>query len=145
MGRCQPRGRRILPGYHGTLKFNGAASPPQSVIQLSSPHRSPIRPTATVYRIPTAAAAQALTVSVNSSAIARLGIIIDNDNMPHLLVIFKSNESKVYRYIFEDDLSSGAARRWNELLNDDDARNATSWGSMLHRALKHGDLETIEV
>jgi hypothetical protein len=102
-------------------------------------------PTATVYSIPTAAAAQALTVSVNSSAIARLGIIIDNDNMPHLLVIFKSNESKVYRYIFEDDLSSGAARRWNELLNDDDARNATSWGSMLHRALKHGDLETIEV
>jgi len=101
--------------------------------------------TATVYSIPTAEAAQALTVSVNSSAIARLGIIIDNDNMPHLLVIFKSNESKVYRYIFEDDLSSGAARRWNELLNDDDARNATSWGSMLHRALKHGDLETIEV
>jgi uncharacterized membrane-anchored protein len=101
--------------------------------------------TATAYSIPTAEAAQLLTVSVNSTAISRLGIIIDNDDMPHLLVIFKSNQNKVYRYIFEDDLSSGAARRWNELLNDDDARNETSWGSMLHRALKHGDLETIEV
>ena len=101
--------------------------------------------TATVYSIPTAEAAQLLTVSVNSTAISRLGIIIDNDDMPHLLVIFKSNQNKVYRYIFEDDLSSGAARRWFELLNDDEAKSATSWGSMLHRALKHGDLEKIEV
>ena len=101
--------------------------------------------TATVYCIPTAAQAQLLTVAVDSSAIARLGIVIDNDNIPHLLVIFNSNTSKVYRYIFEDDLSSGAARRWHDLLNDDEAKSATSWGSMLHRALKHGDLEKIEV
>ena len=101
--------------------------------------------TATAYATFTADQALLLTVAVNSSAIARLGIVIDNDDMPHLLVIFKSNESKVYRYIFEDDLSSGAAFRWNALLNDDDARAATSWGSELHRALKHGDLETIEV
>ena len=101
--------------------------------------------TATAYTTFTAEAAQLLTIAVNSSAISRLGIVIDNDNMPHLLVIFKSNTNKVYRYIFEDALSSGAARRWNELLNDDDARNETSWGSMLHRALKHGDLETIDI
>ena len=101
--------------------------------------------TATAYATFTADQAQLLTATVNSSAIARLGIVIDNDNMPNLLVIFKSNESKVYRYIFEDDLSSGAAFRWNELLNDDDARNQTSWGSELHRALKHGDIEPIEV
>ena len=101
--------------------------------------------TATAYSIPTAEAAQLLTVSVNSTAIARLGIVIDNDDMPHLLVIFNSNTNKVYRYIFEDDLSSGAARRWHDLLNDDEAKSATSWGSMLHRALKHGDLEKIEV
>ena len=101
--------------------------------------------TATAYATFTAEAAQLLTVAVNSSAISRLGIVIDNDDMPHLLVIFKSNESKVYRYIFEDDLSSGAARRWNELLNDDEAKSATSWGSELHRALKHGDIEPIEV
>jgi hypothetical protein len=101
--------------------------------------------TATVYSIPTAEQARNLTVAVDSSAIARLGIVIDNDNIPHLLVIFNSNTNKVYRYIFEDDLSSGAARRWYDLLNDDEAKSATSWGSMLHRALKHGDIEPIEV
>jgi sorbitol-specific phosphotransferase system component IIBC len=101
--------------------------------------------TATVYCIPTAEQAQLLTVAVDSSAIARLGIVIDNDNIPHLLVIFNSNPDKVYRYIFEDDLSSGAARRWFELLNDDEAKSATSWGRLFHRALKHGDIEPIEV
>ena len=101
--------------------------------------------TAAVYCIPTVQQARNLTVSVDSSAIARLGIVIDNDNIPHLLVIFNSNPDKVYRYIFEDDMSSGAARRWFELLNDDEAKSATSWGSMLHRALKHGDIEPIEV
>lgn len=98
--------------------------------------------TATAYFIPTAEQAQSLTVRVFSSAISRLGIITDNDEIPHLLVIFNSNPDKVYRYIFEDD---GAAHRWWDLLNDDDARAATSWGTMFHRALKHGDIETIEV
>lgn len=98
--------------------------------------------TATAYCIPTAEQARYLTVAVSSSAIARLGIVIDNDDIPHLLVVFKSNENKVYRYIFEDQ---GAARYWHELLNDDEAKEATSWGRMLHRALKHGDLEPIEV
>jgi hypothetical protein len=107
-------------------------------------HTGPMS-TATVYNIPTAEQAKYLTVAVDSSAIARLGIVIDNDNIPHLLVIFNSNTNKVYRYIFEDDLSSGAARRWHDLLNDDEAKSATSWGSMLHRALKHGDIEPIEV
>lgn len=101
--------------------------------------------TATAYAIPTAEQAQLLTVAVQSSAIARLGIVTDNDNIPHLLVIFNSNPDKVYRYIFEDDLSSGAARRWWDLLNDDEARAEVSWGRELHRALKNGDLETIEV
>jgi hypothetical protein len=101
--------------------------------------------TAPVYSIPTAEQAKYLTVAVNSKAIARLGIVIDNDNIPHLLVIFNSNPDKVYRYIFEDDLSSGAARRWFELLNDDEAKAATSWGTMLNRAIKHGDIERIEV
>lgn len=116
---------------------------PDAVGYEGQPHQT--MSTATVYSIPTAAQAQLLTVAVDSSAIARLGIVIDNDNIPHLLVIFNSNTSKVYRYIFEDDLSSGAARRWHDLLNDDEAKSATSWGSMLHRALKHGDLEKIEV
>jgi len=109
------------------------------------PHRDQMTATATAYCIPTAEQAKYLTVAVDSSAISRLGIVIDNDDIPHLLVIFNSNQDKVYRYIFEDDLSSGAARRWHDLLNDDEAKSATSWGSMLHRALKHGDLEKIEV
>ena len=98
--------------------------------------------TSTTYCIPTADQARYLTVAVSSSAIARLGIVIDNDDIPHLLVVFNSNPDKVYRYIFEDQ---GAARYWHELLNDDEAKSATSWGRMLHRALKHGDLEPIEV
>ena len=98
--------------------------------------------TATAYCIPTAEQARYLTVAVSSSAIARLGIVIDNDDIPHLLVVFKTNPDKVYRYIFEDQ---GAARYWHELMNDDEAKSATSWGRMLHRALKHGDLEPIEV
>ena len=43
---------------------------------------------------------------------------------------------------FEDD---GAAERWIDLLSDEESREATSWGRELHRALKHGDLETIAV
>ena len=108
-------------------------------------HTRPMTTTAPVYCIPTAEQARNLTVAVDSSAIARLGIVIDNDDFPHLLVIFNGNPDKVYRYIFEDDLSSGAARRWFELLNDDDAKSATSWGKLFNRALKHGDIEPIEV
>ena len=119
---------------------------PDAVGYEGQPHLPrPMTTTAPVYCIPTAEQAKYLTVAVDSSAIARLGIVIDNDNIPHLLVIFNSNTNKVYRYIFEDDLSSGAARRWFELWNDDEAKSATIWGSMLHRALKHGDIEPIEV
>ena len=125
------------------LRFEPVKGVPDAVGYEGQPHQT--MSTATVYSIPTAEQAQLLTVAVNSSAIARLGIVIDNDDIPHLLVIFNSNTNKVYRYIFEDDLSSGAARRWHDLLNDDEAKSATSWGSMLHRALKHGDIEPIEV
>jgi hypothetical protein len=81
--------------------------------------------------------------SVNSSAISQLSVISgEQEGTYDLLVIFNSNPDKVYHYAFEDD---GAAARWIDLLSDEEARNATSWGRELHRALKHGDLETIEV
>lgn len=81
--------------------------------------------------------------SVNSSAISELSVISgDVEGTYDLLVIFNSNPEKVYHYAFEDD---GAAERWIDLLEDADARNVTSWGRELHRALKHGDLESIEV
>lgn len=79
---------------------------------------------------------------VTSSAIARLAITLEDGGTYNLLVFFNSNPAKGYRYAFEDD---GAARRWWDLLNDDEARANTSWGREFHRALKHGDIETIEV
>ena len=98
--------------------------------------------TATTYCIPTAEQARYLTTAVSSSAIARVGIVIDNDDIPHLLIVFVSNEDKVYRYIFRNQ---GAARLWHELLNDDEAKSGTSWGQLFNRALKQGDIEPIKV
>ena len=86
-----------------------------------------------------------LGYSVNSSAISKVAVVLNDSGTYDLLVIFTSSTDKVYRYIFEDDLSSGAARRWHDLLNDDEAKSATSWGQLFNRALKHGDIEPIEV
>jgi len=81
--------------------------------------------------------------SVKSSAISELSVISgEYEGTYDLLVIFNSNPDKVYRYAFEDD---GAALRWMNLLEDSDARDATSWGRELHRALKNGDLEVLDV
>ena len=77
---------------------------------------------------------------VKSRAIAKLAVVTNNENTSDLLVIFNTNPEKVYRYSFEDD---GAAMRWNDLLSDDESRNATSWGYEFNRALKHGDIETV--
>jgi hypothetical protein len=82
----------------------------------------------------------ALGYHVKSRAIAKLAVVLNNENTYDLLVIFNNNPEKVYRYVFEDD---GAAMRWNDLLNDDESRNATCWGYEFNRALKHGDIETV--
>lgn len=79
-------------------------------------------------------------IPVNSNAISQLEVVAYDDGTHDLLVVFNSNLNKVYQYAFEDD---GEALRWIDLLNDDEARNETSWGRELHRALKHGDLEII--
>jgi len=80
--------------------------------------------------------------SVNSSAISQLSVISgEQEGTYDLLVIFNSNPDKVYHYAFEDD---NAAVRWIDLLEDSEAREATSWGRELHRALKNGDLETLD-
>jgi hypothetical protein len=81
-----------------------------------------------------------LGYSVNSSAISKVAVVSTDSGTYDLLVIFTSSTDKVYRYTFEDD---GAARRWNDLLNDDESRNATSWGYEFNRALRHGDIELI--
>lgn len=81
--------------------------------------------------------------SVNSSAISQISVISGEfDGTYDLLLIFNSNPDKVYHYAFEDE---GEAQRWIDLLSDEESREATSWGREFHRALKSGDIETIDV
>jgi hypothetical protein len=82
-----------------------------------------------------------ISANVTSAAIAHLEIISNNDGTYDLLVTFNSGD-KVYRYAWEDE---GECQRWFHLLSDDEDKAATSWGRLFHRALKHGDIEQIEV
>jgi hypothetical protein len=82
-----------------------------------------------------------ISAAVTSSAIAHLEIVAVDDNCYDLLVTFNSSD-KVYRYAWEDE---GECERWFNLLSDDEAKAATSWGREFNRALKHGDIEQIEV
>ena len=82
-----------------------------------------------------------ISAAVTSSAISHLEIVAVDDNCYDLLVTFNSGD-KVYRYAWEDE---GECERWFNLLSDDEAKAATSWGREFNRALKHGDIEQIEV
>jgi hypothetical protein len=57
------------------------------------------------------------------------------------LVTFNSSD-KVYRYAWEDE---GECERWFALLSNDEDKAATSWGQLFNRALKHGDIEQIDM
>ena len=84
-----------------------------------------------------------ISTKVQSSAIAHLSIVrADGDSWAwDLLVTFNSSD-KVYRYAWEDE---GECERWFVLLSNDEDKAATSWGQLFNRALKHGDIEQIEV
>ena len=82
-----------------------------------------------------------IAADVQSSAIARLEIISTEDNLWDLLVTFNSG-SKVYRYAWEDEAE---CQRWFDLLSNEESKAATSWGREFHRALKHGDIEEIDI
>jgi hypothetical protein len=84
-----------------------------------------------------------ITASVDSSAFSQVAIVPAQDGTDayDLLVTFNNN-GKEYRYIFEDDAT---AEKWFYLLSNEDDKAATSWGREFHRALKHGDIEEIEV
>ena len=82
----------------------------------------------------------AIASDVESSAISHIEIVADG-NCYDLLVTFTSS-GKVYRYAWEDE---GECERWFNLLSDDEAKASTSWGREFHRALKHGDIEQIDV
>jgi hypothetical protein len=82
---------------------------------------------------------------VYSSAIDRIAVTqADLPGTYNAIVWFHSNPTKGYRYAFEDDAT---AYRWIELLANDQDPDAVpfSWGRELNRALKHGDIEPIEV
>lgn len=88
-----------------------------------------------------------IAADVQSSAIARLEIISTDGYCGHpgecwdLLVTFNSG-SKVYRYAWEDEAE---CQRWFDLLSNEESKAATSWGREFHRALKHGDIEEIDI
>jgi hypothetical protein len=82
-----------------------------------------------------------ISAAVTSTAIAHLEIVAVDDDCYDLLVTFNSG-SKVYRYAWEDE---GECQRWHDLLSDDEAKAATSWGREFHRALKHRDIEEIDI
>jgi len=82
-----------------------------------------------------------IAADVTSSAIAHLEIISNGNGTYDLLVTFNSGD-KVYRYAWEDE---GECQRWFHLLSDDEDKAATSWGRLFHRALKHGDIEQIDI
>jgi hypothetical protein len=78
-----------------------------------------------------------LGYGVKSSAISKIAVVTNNENTYDLLVIFNNNSENVYRYNF---LNDNVAFNWIDLLNDDESRNETSWGSKFNRALKNGDI-----
>jgi len=82
-----------------------------------------------------------ISASVQSSAISHLEIIRAEGDCYDLLVTFNSS-GKVYRYAWEDE---GECLRWFELLSNDEDKSATSWGQLFNRALKHGDIEQIDI
>ena len=81
-----------------------------------------------------------ISAAVASSAISHLEIVAV-DNCYDLLVTFNSSD-KVYRYAWEDE---GECERWFALLSNDEDKAATSWGQLFNRALKHGDIEQIDM
>jgi hypothetical protein len=82
-----------------------------------------------------------ISAAVTSSAISHLSIVRAEGDCYDLLVTFTSSD-KVYRYAWEDE---GECERWFALLSDDEAKEATSWGQLFNRALKHGDIEQIDI
>ena len=82
-----------------------------------------------------------ISADVQSSAISHLSIVRAEGDCYDLLVTFTSSD-KVYSYAWEDE---GECERWFALLSNDEDKEATSWGQLFNRALKHGDIEQIEV
>ena len=80
---------------------------------------------------------------VKSSAITHLAIVaVEGDTWAWDLLVTFNSSGKVYRYAWEDE---GECIRWFDLLSNDEDKAATSWGYEFNRALKHGDIEQIDI
>lgn len=80
--------------------------------------------------------------AVQSRAIAHLAIVAGDLNGTYDLLVTFTSSDKVYRYAWEDE---GECIRWFDLLSDEESKAATSWGQLFNRALKHGDIEQIDI
>ena len=83
-----------------------------------------------------------ISTKVQSSAIAHLAIVAGDLNGTYDLLVTVNSSDKVYRYAWEDE---GECERWFALLSNDEDKAATSWGQLFNRALKHGDIEQIDI
>lgn len=83
-----------------------------------------------------------ISAKVQSSAIAHLAIVAGDLNGTYDLLVTFNSSDKVYRYAWEDE---GECERWFTLLSNDEDKAATSWGQLFNRALKHGDIEQIDI
>ena len=78
-----------------------------------------------------------------SGAIKMLELVPAQDgSMAYDALIQWRSSAKVYRFAVEDDAT---AAKWFDLLSDPEARSSVSWGSLIARARRHGDIESVEV
>ena len=98
--------------------------------------------------MPATLTAHALKVSwvftpEESGAIKMLELVPAADgSMAYDALIQWRSSAKVYRFAVEDDAT---AAKWFSLLGDPEARSSVSWGSLIARARRHGDIESVEV
>jgi hypothetical protein len=95
--------------------------------------------TATIISPVTAEAVACLGHSVYSSAMRCWALVVNNDNDPELLVLFREGGT-VYRYAFKD---WAAAREWDAIRHDeqwaaDEEAEPVSWGRCFHAFLREG-------
>ena len=76
--------------------------------------------------------------AVTSSAIERIALIPAADGTPAYDAQITFQGGRQYVYSVEDDAT---AEQWFNLLSDAADRAATSWGTVVNRAIRHGDIE----
>lgn len=76
--------------------------------------------------------------AVTSSAVERIQLVPAADGTMAYDAIITFQGGRQYVYGVEDDAT---AEQWFNLLSDATDRAATSWGTVVNRAIRHGDIE----